>query len=136
MWIRQFSTITTYIRIVGKILDQYLHLMFSSNSGGQGPKKQANYWTNLSPNFNKNQDLVTWIGEQPYRALLVRNFPTTLIYVVMLENCRSNILMNCCYQIRRISVHRKYWNRLLPHLPKLLFIFKSQVSQVNSGQFR
>ena len=30
--------------------------------------------TNLSPTFNKNQDLVPWIGEQPYVEMLVLHF--------------------------------------------------------------
>ena len=32
-------------------------------SRGQGPKKRENYGTNMSYTFNKNLDLVTWIGE-------------------------------------------------------------------------
>ena len=32
-------------------------------SRGQGPKKMENYGTNLSRTFNKNLDLVPWIGE-------------------------------------------------------------------------
>ena len=32
-------------------------------SRGQGPKKTENYDTNLSLTFNKNFDLVPWIGE-------------------------------------------------------------------------
>ena len=28
---------------------------------GQGPKIRDNYGTNLSPTFNKNQDLLPWI---------------------------------------------------------------------------
>ena len=35
-------------------------------SRGQGPKKMENYGTHLSHNFNKNLDLVPWIGEQTY----------------------------------------------------------------------
>ena len=32
-----------------------------------------NYGKNLSPTFNKNQDLVAWIGEQQYNEMLVRH---------------------------------------------------------------
>ena len=35
-------------------------------SRGQGPKKMETYGTNLSPTFNKNQDLVHWIGKHQY----------------------------------------------------------------------
>ena len=32
-------------------------------SRGHGPKKMENYETNMSRTFNKNLDLVPWIGE-------------------------------------------------------------------------
>ena len=37
--------------------------MVIPKSRGQGPKKMENYKTNLSRTFNKNLDLVPWIGE-------------------------------------------------------------------------
>ena len=43
-------------------------------SRGQGPKNIENYGTNLSPTFNKNKDLVPWIGEQRYLKTLVHHF--------------------------------------------------------------
>ena len=33
-----------------------------------------NYGTKLSPTFNKNEDLVNWIGEQQYIEMLVWHF--------------------------------------------------------------
>ena len=62
-------------------------------SRGQDPKKSENYWTNLSPIFNKNQDLVPWIGEENVLECCLGIFPTTLIYMFMLENCRDKIVM-------------------------------------------
>ena len=38
------------------------------------PKKIENYGTNLSPSFNKNQDLSSWIGEQQYTEMLDGQF--------------------------------------------------------------
>ena len=40
-------------------------------SRGKGPKKKKNYGTNMFPTFNKNQDLLPWIGEQRYIEMLV-----------------------------------------------------------------
>ena len=36
------------------------------------------YGTNLSPNFNKNQDLVPWIGDKRYIKMLVGHFSNNL----------------------------------------------------------
>ena len=47
-------------------------------SRGQGPKKMENYGTNLSLTFNKNLDLVPWIGEKPYIQMLIGYFSNNL----------------------------------------------------------
>ena len=57
-------------------------------SRGQGPEKMENYGTNISPSFNKNQDLVPWIGEQQYiemLLLLFANNPDKCCYVGKLQ---------------------------------------------------
>ena len=41
---------------------------------GHDLQKMESYGANLSPTFNKNQDLVPWIGEQQYFEMLVRHF--------------------------------------------------------------
>ena len=51
------------MKIVGKIPDQHLNVWLLLNPRGQGPKKIEKYGTNLSRTFNKNLDLVPWIGE-------------------------------------------------------------------------
>ena len=71
-----------------------LHCIVVLQSRGQGSKKMDNYRTIMSPTFYKNKDLVTntlkrWSGI----------FPTTLIYVVLLENCQNNIWLIGCSPI-------------------------------------
>ena len=55
---RQFSSITIYTRVVGKMTGQHFNVLLFSNPGDKGPKKMENYRTKLSPIFNKNQDLL------------------------------------------------------------------------------
>ena len=47
-------------------------------SRGQCPKKIDNYGTNVSHTFNKNLDLVPWIGEYPYTPMLIWYFSNNL----------------------------------------------------------
>ena len=76
----KFSNIFIYVNIVGKIPDQHLNV-----SRGQGLKKMEIYGTNMPCTFNKNLDLVPWIGELPYTQMLILYFPTILTYMIMLE---------------------------------------------------
>ena len=47
-------------------------------SRGQDPKKMENYGTNLSRTFDKNLDLIPWIGELPYVQMLIWYFSNNL----------------------------------------------------------
>ena len=60
MLFEQFSSIYMYVKIVGKTQDQHFDIILQSKE--QDPKKSENYVINLSPTFNKNQDLVPGIG--------------------------------------------------------------------------
>ena len=60
---------------------------------GRGLKKSENYWTKLSPTFDKNLDLVPGLEKNNALKYCFAIFPTTLIYTFMLEYCRNNILM-------------------------------------------
>ena len=57
-------------------------------------KKDGNYVTNLSPIFNKNQDVVPWIGEGQYNKMLFCNFsknPDICGYVGKLPEQHFNV---------------------------------------------
>ena len=45
---------------------------------GEDPKKSENHGTNLAPAFNKNQDLVPWIGEEQCIEMSFWNFSNNL----------------------------------------------------------
>ena len=60
----QFSNINVYVMIVEKNARPTNLCITILQSRGQDPKKSEIYGTNLSPKFNKNQDLVPWIGEE------------------------------------------------------------------------
>ena len=76
-------------------------------SRGQGPKKIDNYGTNLSRTFNKNLDLVPWIGEYSYTQMLILYFSynldiydsfekfarTTFQCVVVLQSRGQNVIL-------------------------------------------
>ena len=46
------------------MLDQHFNVSLFSNPGDKIHKRRENYGTNLFPTFNKNHDLVPWIGEK------------------------------------------------------------------------
>ena len=66
----QFSSIIIDVNIVGKILNQHLNVLLFSNPRDK-VNKMKNYGTNLSRTFNKNLDLVPWIGEEPFNQMLI-----------------------------------------------------------------
>ena len=72
-------------------------LLFS-NPGDKVRNKMEKYGTNLSPTFNKDQDLVQWIGERRNIERLVRHlfYNTDILYVVTLQKCQHNIFI-CSY---------------------------------------
>ena len=89
------------VRVVGKIPDQHLNASLSANPGdnvlilveskGQMcPIVFHLFWT-LSPRFENNDTLLCW-------SLI---FLTTLIYMVLLENCWINLSMHGWSPIQR-----------------------------------
>ena len=70
-----------------------------------------NYGTNLSPIFNKNQDLVPWIKEGQYIKMLFCNFSNNADIVGILENCRNNNSMYGCSPIQgtRFKLFLKFY---------------------------
>ena len=74
---QQFFKKTMYVRVVGKIQDQHFNVVVLK-SRGQGQKKMEKEETNMSPSFNKNQDLVPWIGGKQCIKILVQHFPINI----------------------------------------------------------
>ena len=99
----QFLNMTTFVRVVGNMQDQHFNDWLFSNpvdkvlilveSRGQICLKVFLFL-----------DLVPWIGEYWCIKMLVWHFAKTLIYVVMLENCLSNIWMHGCAPIQRTKL--------------------------------
>ena len=96
----QFSNIIIYVKIVGKIPDQQLNVWLISNPGdkfqilvdstGQiRPVVLHLFWT-LSPGFENNHTFKCW-------SVI---FPTTLTYMIMLENCQNKISVYGCSPIQ------------------------------------
>ena len=95
-----FRNITIYLRVVGKMLDQHFIVLLFSNPGdkvlinvvrrGQIGPVVFNFFKTLSPGLKNKSILKCWSAI----------FPTTLIYMVMLESCRNNILMYVCSPIQ------------------------------------
>ena len=93
MLIQQFSNITTYIRVVGKLSELHVNVMFCSHPGdkfliiaeirGQICPLVFLCLGKLSPGLEQNYTL----------KFSSDNFPTTLIYMVMLESCWNKISM-------------------------------------------
>ena len=44
-------------------------------------------------NFNKNSNIVPWIGEQPYNEILFVQFPNIPMYIRVVGKCWISILM-------------------------------------------
>jgi hypothetical protein len=95
----QFSDITKYIRVYGKMLDQYYNVLLFSNPGdkvlilvtsrGQIYPIVFNFLKTLSPLLKKSDTLKCWFNI----------FPSTLIYVVMLGKKFDTILIYGCSPI-------------------------------------
>ena len=96
----QFSNITISIMDFVTIINQHFNASLFCNPGDKVLKKLENYGTNLSPSFNNSPDLVPWIGNNNTLQCLSGIFPTTLIYVVMLENCQNSISIDGCSPIQ------------------------------------
>ena len=81
-----------------------------------------NYGTNLHPTFNKNQDLVPWIGEQQYFEMLVQHFSNNSDTYGLLENCRNNISMYGCSPITctRLYFNTEYTVKTSKHKEEIL----------------
>ena len=100
MLFRQFSNITVYIRVVGKIQDQHFIVSLFSNPGdkvqkiwtatGQICPLLSTRFRTLSPGLKDNGALKFLFG-----------IPSTKItYGIMLENCWNNISMYGCPRIQ------------------------------------
>ena len=85
----QFSNIIRYVKIVGNIPDQHLNVWLFSNPGDKVqnrwrttgqicPVLSTRIWT-WSPGLENNNTFKCWSGI----------FPTTLTYMIILENCQT-----------------------------------------------
>ena len=92
-WNVVFGNITIYITVYGKMPDKHLNFFVVFQSKGQGPNSCWKYGTNLSHSFPFFKYLVPLIGKERYIAMLLQHFLWTLIYMIMLGNCRNNIQM-------------------------------------------
>ena len=100
MLFRQFFNLTKYVKIVGKLLDQHFNILLFSNPGekflllvesrGQIFPVVVLLFRTFSPGLENHDALKCWSD----------NFPTTLTYVVKLENCQNKISMYGCSTIK------------------------------------
>ena len=100
MLYRQFSNIIIYIRDVGKLPEEQFSVSFFFSPGGKILKRwktTGQIFPLLStririfpPGLENIDRLKCWSG----------NIPTSLIYVIMLENFRNNISIYCCSPIQ------------------------------------
>ena len=93
MLFRQFSNITIYVRLVGKMLDQHYNDLLFSNPGD---KVQERWKTmvQICPLLSTRFRTVSPVLEDNFTLKCGSGiFSTTLIYVVMLENSRNNFLI-------------------------------------------
>ena len=113
MLFRQFSNITIYVRVVGKMHNQHFIVLLFSNPGDKVQKRWkiigqmcpllSKRIMTLSPGFKNNDALKYWSGI----------FPTTQTYVAMLENCQNNISMYDCSPIQGQD-YNLWWNPMKP----------------------
>jgi hypothetical protein len=100
MLFRQFSNLTIYVKVVGKLLDQPFDVLLFSNtrekflilveSRGQICPIVFLLFRTISPGLENNDTLICRSD----------NFTTTLTFVVKLENCQNNISMYNCSPIQ------------------------------------
>ena len=99
------------VNIVGKIPDQHLYVWLLSNPGDKAHKRWkttgqicpvliTRIWT-LSPGLKSKHTIKCWFGI----------FLTIFTYMIMLENCRNNILVYGCSSIQGTKLH-SCWNHL------------------------
>ena len=109
----QISNIFIYVKIVGKIPDQYFNVWLFSNPGDKVQKRWktmgkicpvllTRIWT-LSLGLENNHTRKCWSGI----------FPTILTYMIMLENCQNNISMYDCSPIQG-TIFYSSWNLMKP----------------------
>ena len=109
----QFSIIIMYFKNVGKTRDQHLIVWLFSNPGDKVQKRGkttgqicpillTRIWT-LSPGLENDHTLKCWSGI----------FPSILTYMIMLENCQSNILLYGCFPIQGTQFY-SCWNLMKP----------------------
>ena len=109
----QFSNMIIYVKIVVKIPNQHLYVWFFSNPGDKVSKKMETFGTNLSRTFNKNLDLVPWIGYNHTFKCWSCIFPTILTYMIMWENYQNNISVSGCSPIQGTKFY-SCWNSMKP----------------------
>ena len=63
-----------YGKIVHKMQYQHFYVSLFSNPWDNIQKRSENHGTNLSPSFNKNNDLVPWNGEEQGIEMLFLHF--------------------------------------------------------------
>ena len=136
----QFSNINIYVKMVGKILDQHLHVWFFSNPGDKVQRRwrttgqicpilSTRIWT-LSRGLENNNTLKCWFGI----------FPTILTYMIMLENCQNNILVYGCSPIQGTRSY-SCWNLLKPgsqsgtYVLSLVFVIIANKNVILNGIF-
>ena len=95
MLFRQFSNLTTYVSVFGKLLYQHFNLSLFSNPGVKV--------LILVESMVQICPLVFFLLSAFYNDILKcwsNNFPTTLTCVVNLENCQNNTSMYGCSPIQ------------------------------------
>ena len=109
----QFPNIIIYVRIVGKISDQYLNVWLFSNPMDKAPKRRRNtgqicpvlstrIWT-FSPGMENTHTLRCCYGI----------FTTILTYMIKLENCQNKISVYGCSPIQG-NFFCSCWNLMKP----------------------
>ena len=109
----QLSNIIIYVKIAGKISDQHLNVWLFSNPGDKVQKRWrptgqicpvllTRIWT-VSLGLENNHTLKCW-------PVI---FPTTLTYVIKLENCQNNISVYGCSPIQGTKFY-SCWNFMKP----------------------
>ena len=120
MLFRQFFDITIYIRVVVKMAEQHINVSSFSNPGHKVRILVESRGRICPVVFHLFRTLSPGLRITIHRNVsLIFNFPTTLIYMVMLENCRNNISMYGCSPIKG-TIFEFFWNFMiseciLPH---------------------
>ena len=96
MLFQQFSNITTYIRVVGKLWKQQFWCIVVIQSRGQG-LHSCWKWGQICPLVvHLLKTLSSGLKKRKNTLKCFSNiYPTILIYMLTLENCRDKVFLKC-----------------------------------------